>query len=97
MIILVYHVLNTNEDMAVFQAAKDDSSGGVTNFTNPPRIRFANRIRNAALGGLEYFDHIHMACNERFIVINTKTGNLSSGSSVPYAEGLLVIDLEDHA
>jgi hypothetical protein len=97
MIILVYHVLNTNEDMAVFQAAKDDSSGGVTNFTNPTRIRFANRIRNAALGGLEYFDHIHMTCNERFIVVNTKTGNLSSGSSVPYAEGLLVIDLEDHA
>jgi hypothetical protein len=96
MIILVYHVLNTNEDMAIFQAVKDDSSGGVTNFTNPPRVRFANRIRNAALGGLEYFDHIHMTCNERFIVINTKTGNLSSGSSVPYAEGLLVIDLEDH-
>jgi hypothetical protein len=97
MIILVYHVLNTNEDMAVFQAAKDDSSGGVTNFTNPPRIRFANRIRNAALGGMKYLHHIHMACNERFIVINTKTGNLSSGNSVPYAEGLLVIDLEDHA
>jgi hypothetical protein len=98
MIILVYHVLNTNQDTAYFSGvAKDDSSGGVTNFTDPPRIRFANRIRNVALGGLEFFEHIHMTCNERFIVINTKTGNLSSsGSSILPAEGLLVIDLEDH-
>jgi hypothetical protein len=44
MIILVYHVLNTNQDTAYFLGAKDDSSG--------------------------------------------------SGSSIPYAEGLLVIDLE---
>jgi hypothetical protein len=63
--------------MALFQAAKDDSSGGVTNFINLPRIRFANRIRNAAIGGLEY--------NKRFIVITTETENLSSGT---YAKGL---------
>jgi len=97
MILLVYHIFSTNEDVAAFKGAANDSSGGVTNFTDLPVVRFANRIRHAALGGLEYHDLIHMSCNERFIVINTKTGNLMTGRSSPHGEGLLVIDLEDHA
>jgi hypothetical protein len=36
---------------------------------------------------------MHMTCNERFLIVNTNTGNLLGSS--PYAEGLLVIDLQD--
>ena len=96
MIILVYHVLSSNEDIHLFQeTTMEETSGGVYNLTTPSRVRFANRIRHAALGGLQYYDSIHMTCNDRFIVVNTKTGNLLSDSASPYAEGLLVIDLQD--
>jgi len=95
MIILVYHVLSSNEDIHLFQekTTREEASGGVYNLTDIPRVRFANRIRHAALGGLQYYESIHMTCNDRFIVVNTKTGNLLSDSASPYAEGLLVIDL----
>ena len=96
-IILVYHVLSSNEDIHLFQqeTIAEETSGGVYNLTTPSRARFANRIRHAALGGLQYYDSIHMTCNDRFIVVNTKAGNLLSDSASPYAEGLLVIDLKD--
>lgn len=95
LIVLVYHVLASNEDIDLFQEkTNEETSGGVYNLTQPPRCRFANRIRHAALGGLQYYDSIHMTANDRFIVLNTKSGNLLSDSTSPYAEGLLVIDLQ---
>jgi hypothetical protein len=60
------------------------------------RVRFANRIRHAALGGIEDFESLHMTCNEHFTLVNTTTGNLLSGGRIPFQGGLLVIDLEDH-
>mgnify|MGYP005852423977 CR=1 FL=1 len=97
MIILVYQVLSSNEDIRHFQPTRmmEETSGGVYNFSSPPKARFANRIRHAALGGLKYYDSIHMTCNERFIIVNTKTGNCLTDSACPYSEGLLVIDLDD--
>jgi hypothetical protein len=86
-------------------------SGGVYNLSidattgkRLPRVRLANRIRHVALGGLSSMDSIHMTCNERFLIVNTKTGHLlpstgvagggsSDGSGA--ADGLLVIDLLD--
>jgi hypothetical protein len=82
-------------------------SGGVYNLSidattgkRIPRVRLANRIRHVALGGLSSMDSIHMTCNERFLIVNTKTGHLlpttaggSDGSGA--ADGLLVIDLLD--
>ena len=93
MVILVYHVLNSGEDLAFWD--KSDSHG-VENFTEPGSLRFVNRIRHAALGGLEY-DSIFLTCNERFIIVNTRNGNLLGGGSSPTADGLIVIDLQDQA
>ncbi|CAB9516053.1 expressed unknown protein [Seminavis robusta] len=96
LIVLVYQVLASFEDVSLFKdATLEEASGGVYNLTNPSRVRFANRIRHAALGGLQYYDSIHMTCNDRYIVVNTKTGNLLGESTSPCAEGLLVIDLQD--
>ena len=97
MIILVYHVSNGD---TIFPAEEDSAtgehSGGVYNLSNPPQVRFANRIRHAALGGIDRLDGIQMTTNERFIIVNTKTGNLlGGGAPFPCSEGLLVIDLQD--
>jgi hypothetical protein len=96
LIILVYHISNGD---AVFPAEEDsgtgEHSGGVYNLSNPPQVRFANRIRHAALGGIDRLDGIQMTTNERFIIVNTKTGNLLGGAPFPCSEGLLVIDLQD--
>lgn len=62
----------------------------------PPVIRFTNRIRHAALGGVDDDEPLRMTCNERFIVVNTKTGNLLSATNdatFASGDGLLVIDL----
>lgn len=98
-IILVYHCNISGEDYAAFASANEpvgqEGSGGVINFTSPPRLRFVNRIRHVALGGLHTFDSIHMTVNERFLIVNTKQGNLLPTSfAVPGADGLLVIDLD---
>jgi hypothetical protein len=87
-ILLVYQVAFNER----FPMEKNSDSGGVLNLdiTNPC-IRFVNRIRHAALGGMSTFDSLHMTCNERFVIVNTKTGNLLAGQA---ADGLLVIDLE---
>ena len=98
LIVLVYNVLSSFEFIGSFGGAAKNvaESGGVYNLTEPPRVRFVNRIRHAALGGIENFDSIHMTCNERLLVVNTKTGNLlGGGGGSSYSEGLLVIDLEE--
>jgi len=107
LIILIYHVLSTREDQDSFATTKSfsaqkgshgDDSGGVTNLGVEQRVKFVNRIRQVGLGGLEYYDSMFMTCNERFIVVNTKTGNLVGGSCHCAAtEGLFIIDLEEHA
>jgi hypothetical protein len=101
-IILIYHVVcddymgSLHREPQESSSSCGEASGGVYNFTSGrPRVRFANRIRHVALGGIDpSFDSIHMTCNERLIVVNTRTGNLLSGAS-PFSEGLLVIDLQD--
>uniref|UniRef100_A0A7S3KXL9 F-box domain-containing protein n=1 Tax=Amphora coffeiformis TaxID=265554 RepID=A0A7S3KXL9_9STRA len=100
MILLVYHVRYSNEDMSVFDQVPvgESTSGGVVNVGHVPNTRFANRIRHVALSGMEniLYEALYMTANERFVILNTKGGNLlSSGSSSPYREGLLVIDLQD--
>ncbi len=98
MIILVYRVLNSWEDLGAFEDkvfSKGDESAGVRNLTSPDRLKFVNRIRHGALGGMQYYDSAYMTANERFIVVNTKTGNLLGGGSTPGTDGLLVLDLED--
>ena len=100
-IILVYHVFSSTEHVSYFPSNPDtklgDESGGLYNFTVIPHVRFANRIRHAALGGLERFEAMYMTCNERYIIVNTKTGNLLGGGASPSSgEGLLVIDLQEH-
>ncbi|KAL3783475.1 hypothetical protein ACHAW5_011122 [Stephanodiscus triporus] len=101
LIILVYHVLGTRYDQNNFDRSNmspnlpnGEESGGVVQLSGERRIRFVNRIRHAGLGGLEYFDCMLMAANERFIVVNTKTGNLIGSDGARNAtEGMLVIDL----
>jgi hypothetical protein len=56
-------------------------------------IVYVNRIRHAALGGIEYYDNILMTMNERFLIVNTKTGNLLQDGNAE-TDGLLVIDLQ---
>jgi hypothetical protein len=106
-IFLIYHCTatshkNNNNELSPLVSPQEkeecdgDGSGGVYNLTHPPRgVQLANRIRHAALGGLDDYamDSMHMTCNERFLMVNTRTGNLLGSSPVP--EGLLVIDLQD--
>jgi hypothetical protein len=95
----VYEVSSTLEHLAANPdclKTKGQLDGGVFDLSSTLRVRFANRIRHAALDGIEEFESLRMTCNERFIVVNTKTGNLLSGGTVPFQEGILVIDLEDH-
>ena len=61
------------------QHSYTEDSGGVINFhtsSSQRRIEYSNRIRNCGLGGFEYYDFMFMSTNERFIAVNTKTGNL---------------------
>ena len=100
LIVLVYHVLSSMEDIEYFPLNLDKKmryeSGGVYNYTMQPHVRFANRVRHAALGGLQDYESMYMTCNERFLIMNTKRGNLLGGGSSSTSEGLLVIDLKDH-
>ena len=110
-LLLIYQVLYSNEDLDSFASIESSSvgvaaSGGVVNFQSTTFLRFARRIRHAALGGLEPYDPLHMTCNERFIVIATKMGNYfesqqfgeeeDDGLVTSFNEGLLVIDLHKH-
>jgi len=76
-----------------------DDSGGIIHLdpNGEHRIKLANRIRHAGLGGLEYYDYMSLTANERFLVVNTKTGNLiGSDGDRNASQGLLVIDLLEH-
>jgi hypothetical protein len=100
LIILVYEIV-TLIDHQVHQecCTGKQLDGGVFDLSAPgtsPRVRFVNRIRHAALGGIEDYESLKMTCNERFVVVNTKTGNLLSEGAIPFHEGLLIIDLDDH-
>ena len=103
LIFLVYHVLGTRFDQSDFlddEEAKlsskaEEESGGVVQMTSERRIKFVNRIRHAALGGLEYFDSLLQTANERFLAVNTKAGNLIGTDGARSSEGLLVIDLKE--
>jgi len=111
LIVLVYHVLSTWEDKDAFgredgsdksiepSVSKGEESGGVINLSpTSRRVRYANRIRHAGLGGIPSYDLIFMTCNERFLVLNTKVGNVVGGDGGTNAsEGLIVIDLEEKA
>lgn len=95
-IILVYHVANGDNQLpSDDDTTTGEHSGGVYNLTDQPELRFASRIRHAALGGIDRLDTIHMTANERFIIVNTKTGNLLGEVAPSLPEGLLVIDLQD--
>ena len=106
LIFLVYHVLGTRYDQDEFNSEKapserkgkgNEESGGVVNLLGERRVEFVNRIRHAGLGGLEYFDSFIMTANERYIVVNTKTGHLvASDGARDTSQGLLVIDLQEH-
>jgi len=101
LIILVYKVTsswedfdNTSEELEDRKKSITEDSGGVINLRLPARIEYVNRIRHCGLGGLEYYDSMFLSVNERFIAVNTKTGNLFGG--LQRCEGLFVIDLENH-
>jgi len=98
LVILVYHVLSTVEDQEASKckAQYGKDSGGIINLkaTNP-RVRYVNRIRHAGLGGFDFLDNMFMTANERFIVVNTKTGGLINEGIKGTHEGLFVIDLEE--
>jgi hypothetical protein len=99
MIILVYQVVNSVEKISRIPRKsyrKGDECAGVRNVFQEIGIEFVNRIRHVALGGMQYFDSAFMTVNERFIIINTKSGNLLQGISDNLNEGILLIDLEDH-
>ena len=106
LIFLVYHVLGTRYDQDEFNSEKapserkgkgNEESGGVVNLLGERRVEFVNRIRHAGLGGLEYFDSFIMTANERYIVVNTKTGHLvASDGARDTSQGLLVVDLQEH-
>jgi len=111
LIFLVYHVLSTRFDQRDFDEVnlpasnttrasknnKGEESGGIVRIAGERRIKFVNRIRHAGLDGLEYYDSMLLSANERFLVVNTKTGNLIGSDGVRNAsEGLLVIDLQEH-
>lgn len=111
MVLLVYRVWNGRDEIApdVLDLGVE-TAGGVYHLdgnNGKAKVQLVNRIRHVALGGLEYYDHVQLTCNERYLVMNTKMGNhlapwgptgankVELGNDVcRYADGLLVIDLE---
>jgi hypothetical protein len=98
-IILVYQVLSTAQHLSGLNAkdiisVTEEACGGVFHATTTARVRFVNRIRHAALGDIASYEDLRMTCNERFVIVNTNTGNLLSEGTVPFRQGLLIIDLE---
>lgn len=94
LILLVYSIEKLAEAMSV--ETKGELDGGVVPAPGAERVfRFRNRIRSEALGGVELNESLHMTCNERYIVVNTKAGNKMAGDdAVPIWEGLLIFDLD---
>jgi hypothetical protein len=81
LIVLVYGVTKAVE-------TQQELSGGVYNLI--PSLEFAQRIRHAALDGLEPFE-LQLSVNERFLVLNTRACHQLVSN---VTDGLLVIDLE---
>lgn len=81
--------------MPISKQKSTEKSGGVINLDGE-MIEYVHRIRHAGLGGLEYYDNLFMTLNERFLVVNTKTGNLLDSNEDKTSEGLVVIDLEQY-
>lgn len=57
------------------------------------RVRYASRLRNEALGGLEDAEDLQMSFIECFLVLRTKHGSHLDGGSND--DGLLVIDFAE--
>jgi hypothetical protein len=94
-ILLVYVVQSLDDIDDVNDDSSTTSSGGGAGVIVSGSLRFARRVRHDAMGGLSEFDSLHVSANERFIVVNTKTGHQLAGRnrrSSP-ADGLLVIDV----
>jgi hypothetical protein len=103
-ILLVYVVqsLDDGDDFGAPGSSTASGGGGAAGIIVPGSLRFARRVRHDAMGGLSEFDSLHVSANERFIVVNTRTGHqLNAGrrnrrrstSSASPADGLLVIDV----
>ena len=106
MILLIYQVYLSGEffPLSTTRFKNDESCGGVVNLMpdQPCVIQYTNLIRHVGLGGLDDFDGIFMTCNERFIIVNTKTGNLleqqeSDNNRTGASDGLFIIDLLQHS
>ncbi len=104
MILLIYQVHLSGEysPSSTARFRNDESCGGVVNLIpdQPCVIQYTNRIRHVGLGGLDDFDGIYMTCNERFIIVNTKTGNLLEQQESDHdgaSDGLFIIDLLKHS
>jgi hypothetical protein len=100
-IVLVYQVWNRPQLVASSPNAPHlvGDSGGVrlVSLDQSLYVSFANRIRHAALGGMNELDPIHMTCNERYLILSTKMGNClysDVASSSTFSDGMLIIDLE---
>jgi len=94
MILLIYYVLNSWEDLDSFTAVNQKTGdGGVT---DGEVVKFVNCVRHGGLGGFAFYDSFYMTANERYVVVNTKTGHMLGGGATPGTDGLLVIDLQDH-
>jgi len=104
-LLIIIFIYSSAEDVNCLRrgdkdTTRGDNSGGVINVHGSQNVVYMNRIRHAGLGGIEYYDNIFMTLNERFVVINTKTGNLldsnKGDSNNGGTEGLMVIDLEKY-
>ncbi|GFH60317.1 hypothetical protein CTEN210_16793 [Chaetoceros tenuissimus] len=99
LIVLVYRVFSFGEDnhidLGISNAIPQETSGGVISINSKNTVVYSNRIRHISLGGIEYYDSIFLTMNERYIILNTKSGDLGSVSNASTMnDGLLMIDLE---
>lgn len=103
-VIYIYFIWGTHEEDAYFQSNSNSLNDNVspkiyhyvpkgTSLVHK-RIQFVNKIRHIGLGGLETFESLILTSNERYIVVNTKNGNLVGGREKG-RDGIWVIDLHD--
>lgn len=99
LIVLIYRVFSLKEDnqidLGIGNAMQQETSGGVISIKSKKTVVYMNRIRHASLGGIEYYDSIFLTMNERYIILNTKSGDLGAVSNASTMnDGLLMIDLD---